>query len=85
MRLCILLVSLAAAAPGAHAQSQSSSRPALGYLAARTETENRNHMIGRGDRLECLVRKKDGKRVCHTRAAWRNIAAQIAKAEAQPR
>lgn len=84
MRICLLVVPLLVAGSNAYAQSQSSARPALGYLAARVETENRNHLPA-GERAECLVRKSDGKQVCKTRTEWRRIAEQLATAEEQPR
>lgn len=85
MRICILVVPLLVVGSSAYAQSQDSSRPGLGYVAAQVETQNRNHLSPSSERTECLVRKSDGKRVCNTRAEWRKIAEQLAKAEEQPR
>ncbi|MCW3845768.1 hypothetical protein OF829_00845 [Sphingomonas sp. LB-2] len=76
MRALIFLASLATVSSAAFAQSQDSSRPALGYVSARTEAVNRSHLEGR-ERYECLVRKSNGRQECHTRAEWRRIAMQI--------
>lgn len=80
MRALIFFASFVAFSPAAFAQSyggmQDNSRPALGYVSAHTESENRSQ-LDRGPREECLYRKRDGKRVCHTRAEWRRIAARI--------
>jgi hypothetical protein len=84
MRASILAASLVVVSPGAFAQSQSSSQPGLGYQSAHVETENLSRQNG-GGRSECLVRKSDGKRECHTRAEWRQIAARLERSDGQSR
>ena len=37
------------------------------------------------DGYECLVRKSDGRPVCHTRDRWRQIAQRLEREEAQRR
>ncbi|MDT8757141.1 hypothetical protein MZO42_00380 [Sphingomonas psychrotolerans] len=69
MRRLIALVSLVAASSEASAQRLASPR---NFVPARAQVWN-------GEQLECLVRKSDGKRECHTRTEWRRIARQLAE------
>jgi hypothetical protein len=80
MRALIFFASFVAFSPAAFAQSyggmQDNSRSALGFVSANNESVNRSQ-LDRGPREECLIRKSDRRRVCHTRAQWRRIAARM--------
>ena len=74
MRSLMLIVSLIAASPQAFAQQVAS--PGM-FVPARAQVWN-------GEELECLVRKSDRKRECHTRSEWRRIARKVAEATRNP-
>ena len=73
MRFLLLLGALLSGCSAAYAQSLSSPRS---FVPARAGVWN-------SEQLECLVRKSDGKRECHTRTEWRRIADQLADADAR--
>jgi hypothetical protein len=73
MRPFISMFALLLGCSAAHAQNLSSPRT---FVPARAHVWN-------GEELECLVRKRDGKRECHTRTEWRKIVDQLAKADAR--
>lgn len=70
MRSLVLIVSFFVASSAAWAQQVATPRT---FVPARAQVWN-------GEQLECLVRKSDRKRECHTRTEWRRIARQMAKA-----
>jgi hypothetical protein len=73
MRSLISVFALLLGCSAAHGQSLTTPRT---FAPARAQAWN-------SEQLECLVRKSNGKRECHTRTEWRKIADQLAKADAQ--
>lgn len=79
--LTILALSTVASAS---ASAQSFERAGPGYAASVGEMHVRSRLpADEGVSRECLVRKSDGKRICHTREQWRVIATQMPASGAQ--
>jgi hypothetical protein len=83
MRIALILLS-AGAATGASGQVGAGLAPLPrnytsgideGNKSANRYLKERGIVKERG--MECLIRKSDKSRVCHTRAEWRSIAANV--------
>jgi len=81
----VLLISLLVIGPTAHGQNVVRERPLYEDRGLTVGYENSSRLGATPDYRECLVRKADRRRVCHTRTEWKRIAERLSKDDRQAR